>query len=70
MLVIINCLIKIIYYKLIKTIINITGLAKVIKNRVIKHHDLLKLIVVIKSLCSPRSSSFSYTTFLVLNKSC
>ena len=44
-LVIINQLIKIVYYKLIKAGIKILGLAKVIYNIVIKNNSILDIIV-------------------------
>lgn len=44
-LVIVDYLIKIVYYKLVKTIINIAGLAEVIIDVVISYHSLLKLMV-------------------------
>ena len=44
-LVIINHLIKIIHYKLVKVIINALGLAKVIINVLMQYHSLLNLII-------------------------
>lgn len=44
-LVIINCLINMVQYKLMKTIINKAGVAKLIINIVIIHHDIPKLII-------------------------
>ena len=43
--VIVNWLIKMIYYKLVKVTINTPGLAKIIINVIIRHHGLLDLIV-------------------------
>lgn len=48
-LVIMDCLTKIIYYKLIKKIIGIVDLVKVIINIMVKQHSLLKSIVSDKS---------------------
>ena len=45
MLVIINWLTKIVYYKLVKVIIDASGLAKVIIDAVVKHYNLPDLIV-------------------------
>lgn len=39
-LVIVNCLIKMVYYELVKVTINALGLAKIILNIVIRHHNL------------------------------
>lgn len=44
-LVIIDCIIKIVHYKLVKTTINIAGLVKVIINIVIKYYYWPKLII-------------------------
>ena len=44
-LVIDNWLIKIVYYKPVKVIINISSLAKVIINVIVRYHGLLNLIV-------------------------
>ena len=44
--VIVDQLIKIVYYELIKVMINIVGLGKVIINMVIYHHRVLKSIVI------------------------
>lgn len=44
-LVIINCLTIIVYYKLMKITIDLTGPAEVIINVVIRYYGLLKLIV-------------------------
>ena len=44
-LVIVNWLTKMVYYKLVKVIINAPGLAKVIIDMVIRHHDLPDSIV-------------------------
>ncbi len=49
-LVIINYLIKIVYYKLIKIMINALSLAEVIINIVIYHHRILESIVIDQSL--------------------
>lgn len=49
-LVIVNWLIKMIYYKLIKIIIDALTLAKVILDLVIWHYSLSNLIVMDKSL--------------------
>lgn len=44
-LVIVNCLTKIVYNKQIKTNINITRLAKIIMDVVLRYYDLLKFIL-------------------------
>lgn len=44
-MVIINYLIKLIYYEPIKTMINIADLAKVTNDIVIRHYDLLESII-------------------------
>lgn len=49
-ILIVNCLIKIVYYKLIKAIINIVYLAKVIINIEIKYYKMSELIVSNQSL--------------------
>ena len=43
--VIINWLIKIVYYKLVKITMNVLGLVKVIINVVIRHHSFLDSII-------------------------
>ena len=45
-LVIINWLMKMIYYELIKVMINILGLAKVIINVIVQHHRVPEFIVI------------------------
>lgn len=52
-LVDVNSLMKMIYYELVKTMIDIAGLIKIIINVVIKYHSLLELIL------SDRSSLFT-----------
>lgn len=44
-LVIVNCLTKIVHYKLVKTKIDVDSLAKVIINVIIKHHSLPNSII-------------------------
>ena len=44
-LVIVDWLTKIIYYKPVKIIIDAPGLAKIIIDMVVRHHNLLDLIV-------------------------
>ena len=46
-LVIIDQLIKIVYYKLVKVTINTPGLAKVIIDIMVRHHDFSNSIVII-----------------------
>lgn len=48
-LVIVDCPTKIIYYKFLKTIIDLASPAEVIINVVIRYYDLLKLIISDKS---------------------
>lgn len=57
------------YYKLIKVIINILGLAKVIFDMVIRYYSNLKFITSNKSLVFILKSDYSYTTFSVLKSS-
>ena len=49
-LVIIDWLTKIVYYKLVKITIDVPGLAKVIINMVVQYHGLFNLIVTNRSL--------------------
>lgn len=49
-LVIIDCLIKIVYYKPIKIMIDASGLIKVMINKVIRHYKVLKSIVIDQGL--------------------
>ena len=44
-LVIINRLTKIVYYKLVQVTVNALGLAKVISDMVMQHHNLLDSII-------------------------
>lgn len=57
-LVIANCLTKIVHYKPVKIIIDITGLVEVIINMVIKHYGLRELII--SNLGSLFTSKFWY----------
>ncbi len=50
LLIIINYLIKIVYYKSIKVTINTLGQTKVIINMKIRHYSILKSIVINQSL--------------------
>lgn len=43
--IIIDNLIKIIYYKLVKTILDITSFAKVIIDKVVRYYNFLKWII-------------------------
>lgn len=43
--IIIDCLTKIVYYKPVKTMINIVGLIEIIINVIIRHHYLAKSII-------------------------
>ena len=45
-LVIVNLLIKMVYYELVKVIIDVLGLAEVIINIIIRYHGLSDLIVI------------------------
>ena len=49
-LVIVNCLIKMVYYELVKITIDAPRLAKVILDVVVRHHELPDSIVTDKSL--------------------
>ena len=49
-LVIVNRLMKMVYYKLVKVTIDVVGLAKVIINMVVRQHGLLDLIVTNRGL--------------------
>lgn len=44
-LFVIDCLIKIVHYKSVKMIIDITNVAKVINNILVKHYNLSELII-------------------------
>lgn len=44
-LVLIDCLTKIVYYELVKPLINTAGLAEIIINVIVKYHYLLVLII-------------------------
>ena len=46
MLVIVNCLTKIIYYKFVKITINISGLVKIIINIIVYHYGILNSIII------------------------
>ncbi len=49
-MVIVDCLTKMVYYKPIKVTINIPDLAKVIIDMIVYYHDIPKLIVIDQSL--------------------
>ena len=63
--VIINQFIKIVYYKLVKIIINALDFVEVIINNVIGHHSLPDLIIINWGLFSSQNSSYCYAIFLV-----
>lgn len=58
-LVIVDCLIKMIYYKPVKIIINTVRFAKVIINIVVRHHGFLESII--SNRCSLFTSKFWYS---------
>lgn len=65
--VIVNYLTKMVYYKLVKCIIDIVNHAKVIIDIVVRYHSLLKLIISDKSLLFiSKNSGFCYAISLVL----
>ena len=66
-LVIIYWLIRIIYYKPVKVIIDILGLANVILDVVVWHHSLLDSIITDWGHFSPWSSGHRFVTFSKLN---
>ena len=68
-LVIINWLIKIIYYKLVKFTINSLGLVNVIINKMIRHYDILNSIIINKNLFFILKFWLLLCYFLALNKS-
>lgn len=45
-LIIIDCLIQIVYYKPVKVIINISSLAKIIINMIIYYHGIFNSIII------------------------
>ena len=47
---IVDCLTKMIYYELVKIMIDISGLAKVIINMVIHHYSIFESIVIDQGL--------------------
>lgn len=57
------------HYKSIKTIINITSLAEIIIDVIVKHYNFLHSIIPIKAVYLPHTSGFCYVTSMVLNKS-
>ena len=62
-LVIINHLIKMIYYKLIKVTINALGLATVIINVIVRHYSILTWLSPNKSCYSHQNSRHCYAIF-------
>ena len=62
--ILINWLINIVYYKLVKITVNISKLAKVIINVIIWPHSLSHLIVTNKSLFLYQNSDLFYITCL------
>ena len=69
MLVIINWLIKTVYYKLVKVTINILGLGKVIINIIVRYHDISDFILAIRVQFLLRNFGYLNTIFLVLSTS-
>ena len=59
-LIIVDWLTKMVYYKPIKVTIDASGLAKIIINVVVRHHGLLDLIVTNGGYFSPWSSGHCY----------
>ena len=66
-MVIINYLTKIIYYKPVKIMIEILGLAKIIIN-IMHYHHIFKLIVTDQSLLFTLKFLFLLCNFLVIKK--
>ena len=67
MLIIVNWLIKTVYYELVKITINVLSLEKDISNIVIQNYCILNSIIRDWSLVFISKFSHSYTTFLVLS---
>lgn len=63
-LVIINWLIKMVYYKVVKTTINVLELAEMISNIVVTYYSLLKLIIIERGLLLNSKFRFSLYYFL------
>ena len=57
----------IIYYKLVKIIINILNFAKIIINIIIYYYSFLNLNIINKNLFLFQSSGYYYAIFLILN---
>lgn len=68
-LVIIDRLIKIMYYKPIKTIIDRASLAAVIIDIIVRYYSLPESIIVTGALFLLQGSGFYYTIFLISSKS-
>lgn len=66
-LIIVDCLTKIIYYKLVKIIINAPSLAKIMIYIIIYHHNFLDSIVNNQKLVFTSKFLFFFTTFLVIS---
>lgn len=69
-LVIANCLSKMIYYKLVRIIIDVTGLAKVIMDVLVRHHNLLESIVSNRDFLFTSKILFLICYFLASIGSC
>lgn len=67
-LVIIVCLIKMVDYKLVKTRIDTTSLAKIIVNVIIKSTALSSKLWLLKASCLSQSSDLCQATFSVLSE--
>ena len=59
---------KIIYYKVIKIIIDILSLIKIIINIIMRYYSFLNLIINDWKSFLPQNSSYYYVIFLVLSK--
>lgn len=68
-LVVVDCLTKIVYYKPVKTIVDIAGLVEVIINVIVRHYDLWESNIIYWSLFFISKFWFCYATFLVSNRS-
>ena len=66
-LVIVDRLIKMVYYKLVKITIDTPGLTKVIINMVMRHNGLLNSIVIDRGSLFTQDSSHLFATFLALS---
>lgn len=67
-LVMVNTLIKIMYYESVKITIDIAGLVEIMINNVVRQYGLSKSIISDRSLLLYQSSGLHYTIFLTLSR--